>query len=461
MAASQAPSILSIETGGGKSVDLVLGLQWKRLVTREDDEVASSKEIARKAGSNHLLLGRGLSRGPIRIIGHAKLPKLERACFSAAYALQIEHDESETVIAGITIDGSDAVWVCAVSQGLICHGFDVVLPLEAAQTKVQQFVETQGEYAAKITYYGDLFQNGAEKSLRDLADYAANHHPEACRVDKLESKASIPKPVFIGCGLIALALLGKYGWEEYAETQRKKKLAELEASQVPDLAPAEVWRKSLQVWSEGKRVTKFSAIEEAIRGLGELATDVAGWKLSTVRCARESSTWKCEASYLREDGSDATSKGFLASLHGPKNVQWTDLNTAKLQISLPTSERKIVIDELPEAQSHLVNLVSALQHSQPAFVSVGRLPAFAAVAVPAIKREDGSQYVMDPAAARPRPLVASLEVAGPVRSVFALKDFDIDWREFTVTLKAIGTPTIKESAINFTVLKGDVYAVQK
>lgn len=128
------PVILNNDTGQA----FVIGLHWKRLVTTgEQSAEKDARRYATRQGASHIVFARD-AKGEVGAVGCARLTHRSPTALSLAYALCLQCEKTDRVLAAVRID-NDAVWVCAIADGLVINGSDRLINAGEVTPQLQDF----------------------------------------------------------------------------------------------------------------------------------------------------------------------------------------------------------------------------------------------------------------------------------------------------------------------------------
>lgn len=437
---------------------IALGLTWKRIVVSGSAAAseAAAYEHARQAGSNSLVFTRG-SRGEVRAVGHAKLAAKDQGALSLAQALTQRHDHRNRYICAIRLpEDPGLAWVCAVAEGLVVNGFDVVVEVEDAQSRVRDFVAKFD--LGTVSIYGDVDEEAEPLSIEDLVDIATEQI-DICAFSPVKKNAAAQRKLLV----IFLVLLGvvaaQYGYGHYKEYRRKRAEALAESLKKPSISAQQAWDRGLAAWvASSSQATPF-ALDQVLALVGQAPTELVGWELKTVDCNRAATTWGCVANYERIAETRATTQDFLRAMPKGWAADWGGMNKVAARFSGPAEAAPVVISSLQEAKALSLPLLGYLQNHSRAFTKA-EVGAAASVPVDVPKQPDGTAIVIDYSTVKPA--VVSMEVAinGPLRSMYKLKGQPVSWRVLKLALSTNTGDGPSVSRLNVTDARGDLYAVK-
>ena len=437
-----------------------VGLEWKRIVVSGSGLAAeqSGYEFANKAGSNRLTFTKDVKGDEVRGVGHAKFAKGDFEALSLAQAFALRHGPTERAVCAIPLN-DDLVWVCAVSEGMVVNGYDLVASEAEALERIRELSKRYPDGA--LVHFGDgaLLPEAQILTLQELQDMARQHASDCRMQPTRKNQVALRKTVSI---LVVLCLIvgAKYAFDQYrryrvAETAR---LAALAAK--PQISAQQAWDKGLGDWLEGSSQATPRALGQLLDGLSAVRTEISGWELQEVACSRAKTRWGCTANFQRPAATRVTTAQFLASLPAGWKADWGGVDKAVARFGFDAEANKVSLTSLGDSKETLLPLLGHLQHNSRAF---GKVEIGQAVAVPVVlpKNPDGSAIVIDPAKVKPIVVATEVVLNGPMRSFYKMLDQPISWKSIRLDISRTAiADSPSKSRLMVTEAKGDVYAIK-
>lgn len=434
----------------------VLGLNWKRIVVSGSPQASENAayEHASREKSTALVFTRG-ARGEVRAVGHARLAKGDMGAMSLAQAFAFRHDPQNRSICAISLDAEQA-WVCAVADGMVVNGYDIVVSHDEALVKVREFESKHP--AGSVSRYGDISASCEVLTLDELEDIAVANAAQCTFLPVKKNEAAQRKLILV-LTLLAFVFGGQYGYDEYKKYKRRQAEALAEANKLPSIPAQKAWEAGLAAWVEGSSQATPLALEQVLSLIGSAPTKIVGWELKTIDCNRDSSTWNCVGNYERLAELRSTTRDFLTALPKGWEADWGGMNKVSVRFSGPADQGKVVIDSLKNAKEMTLPLLGYLQNHSRAF---SKTEVGAAASVPVIipKQPDGTPTVLDPSTVKPHVVSMEVAVAGPLRSFYKLKGQPISWRLIRFSIANTTTDAPNASSLSVTDARGDIYAIK-
>lgn len=413
-----APLILTDPEGRRYAV----GLHWKRIVTANARSAErEALRYVRNCGATHAVFTRG-SRGEIAAVGCAELADDRTPVLSLANAFCLHQDDAGRALVALPLDDQQA-WLCAVADGLVVNGHDLVLPQAAVTERADAFTQRYPE--GPIRRQGALLDEAARPTLLDVFEMARAHQPD-CQLQPLRRRWSGRRrgwAIGLAMGMTGVAYLGFTALQQHQARQR----AAMESlNQVPEISAQQAWHKVLTDWERKANLAAPAALTRVLEGLESVPLDVADWQASQVRCARQAARWVCSARYERRTDRRSTTQDFLAKLPATWATDGASINSIHARFELDAPLLQTNAAQLPQTQDVSLAVLARLQQDSRAFVSADLGPVVA-VKLSLPTDSEGHPMTLDPAIAKPQLVTRTVQWAGPLRSLYVLEGLPISW----------------------------------
>ena len=452
MASQKQPLLLATPDGR----KFVAGLTWKRIVVSGSPQAseAAAYEYAAREKSNSLVFTRG-ARGEVRAVGHAKLPKNAAGALALAQALALRHTPHDRYISAITI-GEDQVWVCAIAEGMVVNGFDLVVTTDEAIAKLQEFLAKHPQ--GSVGHYGDLSPDAEDLSIEEVEEVAISH-ADTCSFGPVKKNEAAQKKLIVIFAVVGLVVAGQYVYKQYKQYAQRKADALAESMKAPSISAQAAWDAGLAEWLATSSQAKPYALDQVLTLIGTAPAQIVGWNLRTIDCNRSASVWACVGNYAREPELRSTTADFLAAMPAGWAADWGGMDKIGARFSGSAEEGKVVVAELRNAKELSLPLLGFLQNNSRAFQK-SEVGAAASVPVVIPKQPDGTAIVIDPSTVHPQVVSMEVAITGPLRSLYKLKGQPISWRVMRFALAESSSEGPGLSRLSVTDARGDIYAIK-
>lgn len=451
--------------GAGDEHLYCIGLSWKRSAVRTGADQA--RKVAASAGSTHLLLHSGGTRDSLRAYGHGDLGKKVSAEVLSLASAFVHSTQQPVALLLLKVAGK--VWVCAIADGTIVNGTDVVLTEPEALEKAAKFKVRYTD--GTVALFGDVLEDSRSIDLEFLQRYARDHLP-ACRLEKVARRTSIPKPLLYGAIALTGVLVVKAGVDQYTKYQQRLQAEREAAGRDPELSPAQAWSEAVKGWNKDTRVLRPAGLSRLLDDVGRFGLDVNGWALSQVDCERTKAApgvWACSLGYKRDVKGRATSRDLLRALSQGCTARWKSVDEATVECSFKADLTGVDVATLGKSDAVLLEAMSRLQRYSQAFETT-TAPVFAAIDLGRYmpKKADGTPYLVDPSNASPRIEAGRLSVTGPLRSASVLIEPGVDgapplpvsYDKLALKIKQDEAVGVNKSRLQLEKLEGEMYGVR-
>ena len=446
-----------------------MGLSWYPIVASDFAKASLARAIATKA--SHYVHSSALT-----FVGTAKLDssKAKLVLFSLAsiFARTVALESGASVMVLQLSDGagedegSALVWYCAVVNGSVRQGSDVVLPASEAK----QFLDTLAKTSESVKVWGESDAIGALGVDVDDAlgwaqlfvEFSQNpqlHLLQRARRNPLDGVKSVPKG-FIWLGVVALvAVLWKSSFGPLAT----KIYAKLTAAPQVVEQPSQLWADALQLSLSQMKLTASAAIPQLVESIGVVPLSVgepgARWQFKSMQCDADLTRqrWLCNAAYDSVDRA-ATNAAFQSAARSGWGVEFQPLKKASYTFNFPLAVRPLVLNDQRTRTEHLVSTASSLQRLQPLLKESPRaMSEFSAIKIqnPSFANGQAVPPVLDVK----MPFTAQIQVTGPLRTAVAMNELDrhVSWRSLRISFDPGTKPDAKSSALTMEAV-GEIYA---
>lgn len=430
---------------------LAIGVRWKRVASSGGR--ADAWRLAREAGATHAVFqGQQLGMG----LMPADVDKGTRVYPAALIAAR--HLGGNNVVA-LRID-EGFYWICETHAGQPTDIDEVLHNAEEADVlaRVRELLDRNAALGGPVGLHTNIDDPGLETRSLELTDLFGSVLTDADQINPLPRVGtSLPKPVLYAAAVAILVLVAQQGYKKYDMWSRAKALAAMKAAPVD---PTEAWNEAIANWERSVAAPDAQGLLAVRAELDKLPVEWDGWRLERADCNAvapqgATRTWGCTARYKREAAA-ATNLQMAGNIPAGWIVTWLPLGGLQLSWNVVQPSQPISIGSLKKPEFFNIDVASRLQNLAPAMENEIAF-AFAPVAIPAPKQNDGT-------AIPPDPRVEGLQSAGllikaPLRSVDALiaAGIEADYRSLSLSYAPGLSGKIKTSALTAEV-KGDLYA---
>jgi len=447
------------EAGG---LSIVVGLTWRRMLAGRTT-LKEAQRIAKADKSTHYICRIEID-GSVRSIGHGRLAaksKSKRGYMSLAHALQSRLHEQDRALYAMTMPDGGAVWLCVVSDGMVLDGTDLLTDESTAREWIATVSAEPSAIALQI--FSDrpgLFEGARDLSWDSIRALVADHASESLLRPLSDAESGRQKAMLLVTAL-ALVVVGGYGYSWWRERQDRL-AAELEEGNQPiEIPPAQRWVQAVRAWEKDQRISVPGDLTSVLKHMASLPLDLGGWELSGGDCLRSGGQWTCSARFDRRKEVRATTANFLEALPQSWTASWGQNDKAAAFSSFPALSAPLVVDNLGQSQQVSLPVLTLFQHDAAAFTSTVIGNAAAAPIDPP-KGADGKPLAVDPATAKPYPLVMPISLSGPLRSVALVEHLPISWDsiKFEISREFAASGAANQAFIVVSEMKGNLYAVR-
>lgn len=435
----------------------VVGLHWKRIVTANARSAErEATRYVRSCGATHAVFTRG-SRGEISAVGCAALEDDRAPVLSLANAFCLQQEDAARALVAVPLDDHQA-WLCAVADGLVVNGYDLVLPQDAITEHAEAFAKRYPD--SPIRHQGALLGETGHPSLLDVFEMARAHQPD-CQLQPLRGRWSGRRRGWVAgvaAGVAGVAYLGLTALQHHQARQR----AALESlNQAPEISAQQAWQKVLADWERKANLAAPTALTRLLEELETVPLDLADWQATHVRCTRQASRWGCSVRFDRRIDRRSTTQDFLAKLPATWSTDGGSINSinARFEIDAPLLHASAA--QLPRTQDVSLAVLAHLQRDNRAFVSADLGPVVAVKLSPTTDGE-GRPMTVDPAVAKPQPVMRTVQWSGPLRSLYLLESLPISWNlvHLDISRAQLEHADLTVSGLMVREARGEVYARQ-
>lgn len=451
------------------SQGFAMGLNWFPIVAADFAKAALARAISTK--SSHYVHSLALT-----FVGTAKLQssdaKIQLFSLASVFARIVAQESGASVMvlqlsdgAGED-DGSALVWYCAIVNGTVRQGSDVVLPATDvkqyidALVNTSDFVKVWGESAALRELGVDLDDAiGWTQLFAEFGQNSLLHALKKARRNPLDGVKSVPKGFFWLGAIALIAVLWKSSIGPLATRLYAK------FTSVPQVVeqPSELWAVALQQSLGQMRLTSPGAMPQLVQAIGDVPLSVgdggARWQFKSMQCDANLTRqlWLCNASY-EAVGSAATNLTFQSAAKPGWGVEFQPLKKASYTLTFPLAVRPLVLNEQRSRTEHLLSTASSLQRIQPLLKESPRaMSEFSVIQIqnPSFANGQAVPPVLDVK----MPFTAQIQVSGPLRTAVAMDELaqHVSWRSLRISFEPGIKPDAKSSMLNMDAT-GEIYA---
>lgn len=448
-----APLILTDPEGRRYAV----GLHWKRIVTANARSAErEALRYVRSCGATHAVFTRG-SRGEIAAVGCAELADDRTPVLSLANAFCLHQDDAGRALIALPLDDQQAWW-CAVADGLVVNGHDLVVPQAEITERADVFAQRYPD--GPIRRRGALLGEATPPTLLDVFEMARAHQPD-CQLQPLRRPWSGHRRRWVtslAVGVVGVAYLGFTAFQHHQARQR----AALESlHQAPEISAQQAWQKVLTEWERKAHLAAPAALTRVLEGLENVPLDVADWQAVQIRCTRQAARWGCSVRYDRRTDRRSTTHDFLARLPATWTTDGGSINSIHARFEVEAPLLRLSAAQLPQTQDASLAVLTRLQQDNRAFVSADLGPVVAVKLNPPTDGE-GRPMAVDPAVAKPQVVSRTVQWAGPLRSLYVLEGLPVSWNlvHLDISRAQVEHADLTVSGLMVREARGEVHARQ-
>lgn len=447
--ALSVPTLLDQSTGlVPDGTCFVAGLTWKVLLGQNPEKMALTE--SKKAKATHYVYSDKSGN-----VGYTKFKAVDKSTKYVSMArLFAASNPSSTVFLALTVN-EQQTWVCAVSNGSVLTGYDVVTSDHGEVEKLRGAI---AQRFSEALFWGDVSGIDLEpsfnwESLTDSLGNPARVNSATLRTHNGGLSAfvsSIPKPVI---WVVSLSVVGFIG-TKFVVPMVKKYIHSKEVVVVED--PEMLWKQALEDHFKLLKVSGPGSLKQLASSVEGIPTLIAGWRLQNMNCAWTVKAWKCSAKYL-SSSRHQTNDAFNSEKPTDWTLAWDFLNGVTASFDIPVVASQLEQKTMRTLSYQQLTTASQIQAVRP-FLNEGSrvLEKFSPIKIVPPKFAKGEPVPL-PAPLK-LPLVASLNLVTPLRTISIMDWSDeVSWHKAAISFNLKKIPGKNDSFVMVD-LSGEIYA---
>lgn len=443
------PTLLDSSTGLVPSgTCFVAGLSWKVLLGQNPEKMALAE--SKRARATHYVYSDKSGN-----VGYTKLKAVDKNTKYVSMArLFAASNPSSTVFLALSIN-EQQTWVCAVSNGSVLTGYDVVTSDHGVVEQLRDAIEKR---FSEALFWGDISGISLEPAFNweSLSDSLTNPaRVSSATLRTLDGGlssflASIPKSVI---WLVALSVLGVIS-TKFVVPLAKKYIASREVVIVED--PDALWLQVLEEHFKAIKVSSPGSLQQLANSIDSIPTLIEGWRIQNMNCLWTAKAWKCAAKY-QSSSRHQTNAAFNSAKPADWTLAWDFLNGVTASFDLPATARPISQKTMRSQSYQELTTASQIQAVRP-FINDGSKPLekFSPIKIAPPKFAKGEPVPL-PVALK-LPLVASVTLVTPIRTISIMDWTDeVAWKKVSISFNIKKIPGKNDSFVMVD-LSGEIYA---